>query len=191
MRCHFARAIVVEDESDLRDAIARMATGWCERISLAGSAAEAKGLLAKGPPPDLILIDVRLPDASALAVLDDAARLSPAPVVVAMSGKASPDEAFQLAQRGVRGYLPKPFGRAELEAAVEAACATAPDLAPWIAAQVGRVPMKKLQREVRSVMVREALARTEGSRSGAARLLHVTRQAVQQMLRGTPSPNDP
>ena len=33
-------------------------------------------------------------------------------------------------------------------------------------------------------MVRQALALMEGSRSGAARLLDVSRQAVQQMLRG-------
>ena len=100
-----------------------------------------------------------------------------------MSGKASPDEAFRLAQAGVRAYLPKPFSIQELASTVETACSEAPDLEPMITAWVGRVPMRELQRKVRRVMLKEALAQTEGSRSGAARLLHVTRQAVQQMVR--------
>ena len=41
---------------------------------------------------------------------------------------------------------------------------------------------------MRSVMLHQALALTEGSRSGAARLLDVSRQAVQQILRGAESP---
>jgi DNA-binding transcriptional LysR family regulator len=43
--------------------------------------------------------------------------------------------------------------------------------------------MRELQTEVRRVMVEQALAKAEGSRSGAARLLSVSRQAVQQMVR--------
>jgi len=130
-----------------------------------------------------VVIDVRLPDESAFAVVEIASQLSPAPIVVAMSGKASPDEAFRLGQRGVRRYLPKPFSMAEFRSAVEGARSEAPDIEPIISAWVGRIPMRELQREVRRVMVKEALALTEGSRSGAARLLHVTRQAVQQILR--------
>lgn len=178
------RALLIEDDAALRTAIARILTAWGEvQISEAGTAAEAKELLSRPPPPDLMIIDVRLPDDSAFGILDIAAKLSPAPIVVAMSGKASPDEAFRLAQRGARKYLHKPFSIQELTSTVEAARRDAPAIEPIISAWVGRVPMRDLQREVRRVMVTEALALTEGSRSGAARLLHVTRQAVQQMLR--------
>ena len=181
----FQRAVVVEDDEALRSAIARIMKGWGVQVSQAGSAAKARSLLAVPPPPELVILDVRLPDETAFGVLDAIAGLSPAAVVVAISGKASPDEAFRLAQRGVRAYLPKPFSIDELRAAVELAVREAPDLEPAVTARVGRVPMRELQREVRRVMVNEALALTEGSRSGAARLLHVTRQAVQQILRGS------
>lgn len=178
------RALIVEDDVALRAAIARILTAWGDvAISEAGTAAEAKGLLARPAPPDLVIIDVRLPDETAFGVLDIASQLSPAPIFVAMSGKASADEAFQLAQRGVRKYLRKPFSSEELKETVEAARRETPEIQPIISAWVGRVPMRELQQEVRRVMVTEALARTEGSRSGAARLLKVTRQAVQQMLR--------
>jgi hypothetical protein len=66
---------------------------------------------------------------------------------------------------------------------VEAALREVPSLEPLVTALVGRVPMRELQRAVRRVMVREALAQAEGSRSGAARLLEVSRQAVQQAVR--------
>jgi len=180
------RIAVIEDDDSLREAVARIAAGWGSDVSVAATAAEALEMLAKPPPPELILIDVRLPDDSAFAVLDRAAQLAPAPVIVAMSGKASPDETFELAQRGVRKYLAKPFSADELAATVEAARNDAPNLEPAISAWVGRVPLRELQQEVRRVMVREALAHSDGNRSGAARLLHVTRQAVQQMLRADP-----
>ncbi len=178
------RVLVIEDDAALRAAIVRTVRGWgASQLFEAGTAAEAREQLAAVPPPDLVIIDVRLPDDSAFNVLDSAADLSPAPVIVAMSGKASPDEAFRLAQLGVRAYLAKPFSIQELADSVEAARNNAPNLEPLITASVGRVPMRELQNEVRRVMVKEALAQTEGSRSGAARLLHVTRQAVQQILR--------
>ena len=179
----YTRAVVIEDEADLRAAVARIVRRQCSDVGEAGSVAEAKALLGASPPPDLVIIDVRLPDDSAFAVLDEAARLSPAPIIVAMSGKASADEAFRLAQRGVRRYLPKPFSSQQLVSSLDAAFREMPPLEPVIAAWVGHVPMRELQQEVRRVMVREALARTEGSRSGAARLLWVTRQAVQQIVR--------
>ena len=43
--------------------------------------------------------------------------------------------------------------------------------------------MREMQRSVRRVMVKEALAQADGNRSGAARLLEVSRQAVQQIVR--------
>lgn len=86
-----------------------------------------------------------------------------------------PNETFRLAQVGVRAYLPKPFGAAELEEAIRQAVTESPALEPVITAPVGREGMKPVQRQVRDVMVKEALARSEGSRKGPARLLRVTR----------------
>jgi DNA-binding NtrC family response regulator len=176
--------IVVEDDAVLRRAIARIMLDRGAQVSEAGSAAEAKSLLSQTPPPDLLVIDVHLPDETVFEVLELATRNSPAPIVVAMSGKASPEEAFRLAQVGVRAYLAKPFAVRDLESAVETALHEPPSLDPLIPGCVGHVPMRELQRQVRSAMVKEALARTDGSRSGAARLLDVSRQAIQQILRG-------
>jgi len=180
------RVMVVEDDVGLRSALARVLTNWGARVSEAGTASEAKALLALGPPPNLLIVDVRLPDETAFEILELAARRSPAPIVIAMSGKASPEEAFLLAQKGVRAYLAKPVSIGQLEEAVRVATGEAPILEPLISASVGHVPLREVQKEVRRVMVTEALARTEGSKSGAARLLQVSRQALQQILRRLP-----
>jgi DNA-binding NtrC family response regulator len=101
----------------------------------------------------------------------------------AISGIASAEQAFRLAQLGVRAYLAKPFSLDDLTAAVERILQEAPEFAPLVRASVGRVPMRELQGRVRHLMIDQALARAEGSRSGAARLLDVSRQAVQQVAR--------
>ena len=43
--------------------------------------------------------------------------------------------------------------------------------------------MRETQADVRNMMYEEAMALSQGSRRGAARLLGVTRQAVQQMAK--------
>lgn len=48
---------------------------------------------------------------------------------------------------------------------------------------VGRRPVHEVEHEVRTTMVHEAMARSEGSVRGAARLLGVSRQLLQHMLR--------
>ncbi len=179
----FRHVLVVEDEEPIREAVGRIVRAWGAESTLAETATAARHRLEGAPPPDLILIDVHLPDDSAFSVLEAAARLSPTPISIAMSGVASPDEAFRLAQGGVRGYLPKPFSIDELKKTIWRAVSEPPALDPAITARVGHVGMKDVQHQVRIVMVREALARARGSRSHAARLLHVTRQAIQQIVR--------
>jgi DNA-binding response OmpR family regulator len=184
------RVLIVEDDEALCSAIAGIATRWGDSVLQAHSVREGLDLLKTDPR--LIIVDVRLPDGRALDLVEEATQRRPTPVVVAMSGMASPEESFELAQAGVRAYLAKPIDVEEFTGRVDAALTEAPQLESFVAASVGHRPMRAVQGEVRQVMVDQALALSEGSRSGAARLLHISRQAVQQMLRertrrGTPT----
>jgi DNA-binding NtrC family response regulator len=143
----------------------------------------AEGIELLNENPDLLITDVALPDGDAFKLLEMAASRRPAPVAIAVSGQTSTEDAFRLAQLGCRAYLEKPFDTEKLAERVEKALTEAPNLGALVAASVGRTPMRELQTEVRRVMVEQALAKAEGSRSGAARLLSVSRQAVQQMVR--------
>jgi DNA-binding NtrC family response regulator len=175
------RVLIVEDDEALRRSLARVVRQWGAQVSEAGSVAEGLELLNENP--ELLISDVALPDGDAFALLEAAAARRPAPVAIAVSGQTSTEDAFRLAQVGCRAYLEKPFDLGTLAERVEKALSEAPKLEALVAASVGRMPMRELQTEVRRVMVEQALAKAEGSRSGAARLLNVSRQAVQQMVR--------
>jgi DNA-binding NtrC family response regulator len=172
--------LVVEDDAPLCGAIARLAQGWGAQVFEAHALAPAIELL--GRSPDLLIVDLRLGEQTALPLIEAAAHHRPAPAIVAMSGQASPEEAFQLGQLGVRAYLPKPLSTEALVAKVEQALAEAPDFEPWISGCVGHASLRGVQSRVRRLMLEQALARAGGSRSGAARLLRVSRQAIQQLL---------
>jgi DNA-binding NtrC family response regulator len=177
-----ARVLVVEDDRGLCSAIARIASQWAEEVLEAHDAEVACRMLVRCPPR-LVILDVRLPDGSAFDVLDAARVLRPAPAFVAVSGQATPEEAFRLARAGVRAYVAKPFTPEKLHDEVARALGEAPALAPFVSAAVGHRKLRDLQDEVRRTMIDEALALGDGSRSQTARLLGVSRQAVQQIVR--------
>jgi len=176
------RVLVVEDEGPLRRGIAIMARRtWGARVFEAGDAGEALALLSRAP--DLIIADVCLPDGSVLPLFEATVGRSPEPLKIAISGWASAEQAFSLAQLGVRAFLAKPFTLEDLFDTAERARREAPVVEPLVRASVGRVAMRELQSRVRRVMIDQALALSDGSCTGAARLLRISRQAVQQVER--------
>lgn len=175
------RVLIVEDDRSLCGAIARIAARWGDEVHQAHTVADALDLLELNPT--LLIVDVRLPDGNALEVVETAAKRRPVPMMVAVSGEASPEESFRLAQSGVRAFLSKPLGGEELAAQVEKVLREAPELEPIVVSTVGRKAMRDVIAEVRTAMKDQALASAGGNRSEAARLLEVSRQAVQQMVR--------
>jgi DNA-binding NtrC family response regulator len=103
--------------------------------------------------------------------------------MIAISGQASANEAFRLGALGVRAYLSKPLSFTELIATIECVLDQAPDLSQLLVASVGRQRFRDVQEQVRRTMAEQALALARGNRTEAARLLGVSRQAVQQLIR--------
>ena len=178
------RVLVVEDDLPLCAALAKVAEGWGAKAFEAHNLRSAREQLTIDP--DLVIVDLWLEGECALEFVEQVAHHRPAPALLAISGRASPEEAFRLGQLGVRGYLPKPLFHEKLVEKVEEALRSAPDLAPWISAHVGKTSLRDMQNNVRQVMLDEAIAQSHGSRSGAARLLQVTRQAIQQVFHRRP-----
>ena len=58
------------------------------------------------------------------------------------------------------------------------------ELAAALRANVGERTLSEIERATRHIMVMEALARTGGSKTRAAKLLRVSRQLLQHILRG-------
>jgi two-component system KDP operon response regulator KdpE len=85
----------------------------------AENAAEALRI-ATFSPPDLIILDLALPDLHGTEVLDRIRSWSNVPVII-LSVVSSEDEKVRLLQSGADDYVVKPFGMAELLARSEAA----------------------------------------------------------------------
>lgn len=147
----------------------------------AGSVASALELLPSGF--DLVLLDIGLPDGSGVDVAAAASKWLPAPLIIVLSGEATPQEAFALAQFGVVRFLSKPCSPRKLMLAVEHVTRANVNYEALLKTSVGRRDLREVQETVRRTMVREALAITGGNRSEAAKLLRVTRQAVQKFVR--------
>jgi len=176
------RVLVIEDSRALVRSLQGALAETYPDVRACRSVGEAELAVADWWP-DLVLLDVVLPDGGAHEVLDLLERRHPAPTVIAMSGAAAPAQSFLLATRGVRAYLDKPLRLDRLQAAIRRALEAAPDLLPVLRQTVGHKPLADVQTEVRAVMLDEALARSRGSRRGAARLLSMSRQLLQYLLR--------
>jgi CheY-like chemotaxis protein len=101
----YNKILVVEDEAVFRKIIARnLAAHGCEVIE-AEAVDQAIEQLAAGP--DLILLDINLPDRSGWEVLRHLQRAGrDIPVVIVSAVRVSPE---RLAAFRPLGYLPKPF----------------------------------------------------------------------------------
>jgi two-component system KDP operon response regulator KdpE len=111
--------LVVEDEPPIRRLLRTTLGANDYRTLEAGSGAEALSAL-RHHRPDLVLLDLGLPDVDGLQLIGDIRKLGPVPIVV-LSSRG--DEAAKVAalDSGADDYVTKPFGADELLARLRAA----------------------------------------------------------------------
>ena len=117
-----ASLLVIEDEALLGRQIARAlaAAGHEVRVEVSGGA----GIAAfEASAPDLVLLDLRLPDQGGLDVLARLRALDAHPPVVLMTAYGSVADAVEAMRRGAADYLQKPLDLEELRLVVERALA--------------------------------------------------------------------
>lgn len=108
---------------------------------------------------------------------------SPAPVLVAWGDDLSAFDGFQLGRLGVRVLLPHRPTPEQAWTVLTEASRTRPTLAPHIRAAVGHATLPEMVDQVRKLFLDQGLALEREDRSKTARLLGVSRQAIQQMIR--------
>jgi two-component system KDP operon response regulator KdpE len=112
-------AILVEDERQIRRFVrtALEAEGW----SVHETDTLRQGLIDAGTrKPDLIILDLGLPDGDGIAFLRDLRGWSKVPVIV-LSARVGEQDKIEALDAGADDYLTKPFGVGELLARVRAA----------------------------------------------------------------------
>ena len=114
--------LLVEDETDLRDAMAMVMRRHGYEVLAAADAVEAEEYLSHGLP-DLLIADMMLPGASGFHVVRLVEEQSEGrvPVVMISANSSRPHRDYALAA-GASAFLAKPFALAELVAAAEKFC---------------------------------------------------------------------
>lgn len=105
------KVLVVEDDPDIQIVLRMVLTrlGKCE-VTLTMEGSKVVGM-AKELRPDLILLDMMLPEMSGLEIIqvlkaDEETRAIP---VIFLTARAMPNEAHEVMALGALGYLAKPF----------------------------------------------------------------------------------
>ncbi len=115
-----AKVLVVDDELDMLDNCRRLlARAGHEARTLADPTTVPATMAEFGP--DVILLDLRMPQADGLTVLAAALAIDPAVPVVIMTAFGSVDSAVRAIREGAFDYLTKPFTGEQLVVAVDRA----------------------------------------------------------------------
>lgn len=129
--------LVVEDDPALQDLFCTTLEAAGYTTVSAGNTIDAFALLA-GQPTDVAILDVDLPDASGLDVLDHLAAAFPDTVVVMATGNSDTGIVGEASARGADSFLVKPISPRQLAAAVGAALARRGACDPTAGGQVSQ-----------------------------------------------------
>ncbi|MBI2215981.1 MAG: sigma-54-dependent Fis family transcriptional regulator [Candidatus Rokubacteria bacterium] len=103
-----ASLLVADDDRVARDLLVEILEREGYRVRAAAGGLECVQL-AEAAPPDLALVDLRMPDLDGLEVLRRLRGLGPVPLVLILTAFATIDTAIDAIRAGAYDYLSKPF----------------------------------------------------------------------------------
>jgi two-component system KDP operon response regulator KdpE len=114
-----ARILLVDDEVSIQRAVAALLKSRGYEVSVAASGSSA--LAAAGTsPPDLVVLDLGLPDLDGTEVCSRLRKITSAPIIV-LSARGSETDKVRALDLGADDYVTKPFGPEELLARIRVA----------------------------------------------------------------------
>jgi two-component system KDP operon response regulator KdpE len=114
-----ANVLVIEDDVPMRRFLRAALENEGHQVTEAGTARDGMTMIL-GHPPDLVLLDLGLPDADGMTILDRVREWSQVPVVI-LSARGQEADKVHALNSGADDYLTKPFGVPELLARVRVA----------------------------------------------------------------------
>ena len=114
-----ARILLVDDEVSIQRAVAILLESRGYHVDVAGNGAAALRM-AEEQPPDLVVLDLGLPDLDGTDVCRRLRRTSGMPIIV-LSARADEAEKVKALELGADDYVTKPFGPEELVARIRVA----------------------------------------------------------------------
>lgn len=113
------RVLVVEDDREIRALMQSSLSVEGFEVQTAVSLSEASALL-RHDPPDVIVLDLGLPDGDGVQLVREVRKRNAVPIIV-VSARHQEAQKIQLLDAGADDYLTKPFSVAELLARIRVA----------------------------------------------------------------------
>jgi len=110
--------VIIEDEQRIRELVARVLADEGYDVSSSGTALDGLQAVVKGSP-DLVILDMGLPDLDGAELLKMIRAVSHVPVIVA-TARGEDGDVVRTLNAGADDYLVKPFTVEQLEARVRA-----------------------------------------------------------------------
>ncbi|MCI2957216.1 response regulator transcription factor [Agromyces atrinae] len=134
------RVVIVDDDALVRKGLVLL-LGADPGIRVVGEAVDgldAEAVIARGRP-DVVLMDIRMPRCDGIAATAREIAARPSLAVLVLTTFDADDDVVRALQAGARGYLLKDSAPTDLVAAVRAAAAGTPTLAPAVLERVIRL----------------------------------------------------
>jgi two-component system, OmpR family, KDP operon response regulator KdpE len=204
--------LVIEDDPAIREVLRVLLQAEQYRVIEAATSARAQ-IEARSHRPDLLLVDLGLPDGDGLKVIQSVREWSPIPILV-LSARTMEAQKVAALDAGADDYVTKPFSAPELLARVRAALRRSARTAEQVPVlQLGEIKIDLARREAHSpsaeihltpleYRVLESLARQAGmivtashliqevwgpDRAGDTRSLRVCLKNLRQKLEPDPA----
>ena len=112
-----ARILVVEDERGMRATLVGTLEDQGYRLTGCETGREAIEAI-RTSPPDVVVCDLRLPDADGLTILQSLRETNPEAAFILVTGYASVDTAVDALNEGAYAYITKPFNMDEVNSTI-------------------------------------------------------------------------
>ncbi len=112
-----SKIMIVDDEEGVRESLKLILSDFYELVVVSDGTKTVEAL--KGAPDvELVLLDIKMPKASGIEVLEEIRESFPKLNVIIVTGYRSVDAATEAVRLGASGYITKPFRSDELLATV-------------------------------------------------------------------------
>jgi DNA-binding NarL/FixJ family response regulator len=112
------RVAIVDDHGLFRAGVRAELEGHVELVGEAATVEEAVSLVTE-QRPDVVLLDVHMPDGGGVAVIQGAAGAAPATLFLALSASDAAEDVIATIRAGARGYVTKNIATEELLDAID------------------------------------------------------------------------